>query len=336
MKRIKASEFDKKFDDGEEVLQYCDLSTVRRPNLERKRICANADSAGRILLRDIWPIENVDGYKVHFARSVENVDDDKGHSARRNSKTEPLDEWVRDRSAWQGWQEYYPNRNDFNRTFIFSLMKFYHETDTWLFGGIFRVIALHKDQNCNSGHYYEVKLTPALEAFIGRLKLFSSYRERSTRVNFENHYDGFEVAEILKEPYSGRSFPGYEGINLSFNELESIVKNDRPDWKAALQSVKGIYLITDTLTGKRYVGLADGEAGIWSRWSDYVASGHGGNAGLRELVKEDPDMAYCRANFRFALLEYRSIHTPSKVITDREKFWKEILLSRGKEGLNRN
>ncbi len=32
----------------------------------------------------------------------------------------------------------------------------------------------------------------------------------------------------------------------------------------------------------------------------------------------------------------RSIHTPSKVISDREKFWQEILLSRGKKGLKRN
>ena len=330
MKRITASELDKKFDDGEEVLQYCDLSTVRRPNLERKRICVNTDSAGRILLRDIWPIENVDDYKVHFARYYEETE------TKQKRKIEPLDEWVRDWSVWQGWQEYYPNKNDFNRTFIFSLMKFYHETDTWLFGGIFRVIALHEDQNRTNGHYYEIEQTPALEAYIGRLKLHYSYRAMTARVNLKGRYDDFEVAEILREPYSGRSFPGYEGINLSFNELESIVKNARPDWKAALQSVKGIYLITDTLTSKRYVGLADGEAGIWSRWSDYVTSGHGGNVGLQELVKEDPDLAYCRANFRFTLLEYRSIHTPSKVIIDREKFWKEILLSRGKEGLNRN
>ncbi len=313
MKRITASEFDKKFDDGEEVLQYCDLSTTRRPNLVQKRV--NTDSAGRILLRDIWPIENVDDYKVHFARW--------------NSEIEPLDEWVRDRLAWKGWQANRPNRNEFSRTFIFSLMKFYHEEDTWLFGGIFRVTARHKDR-------YEVELTENGASFIGRLKLLSSYRERSTRVNFENHYDGFEVAEILKEPYSGRSFPGYEGINLSFNELESIVKNDRPDWKAALQNVKGIYLITDTSTSKRYVGLADGEAGIWSRWSDYVTSGHGGNAGLRELVKGTLNMAYYRANLRFALLEHHSIYTPTRVIIDRENFWKEILLSRGKEGLNRN
>ena len=196
MKRITASEFDKKFDDGEEVLQYCDLSITRRPNLVQKRV--NADSAGRILLRDIWPIENVDDYKVHFARW--------------NSEIEPLDEWVRDRSAWQGWQEYYPNKNDFNRTFIFSLMKFYHEEDTWLFGGIFRVIALHEDQNCTNGHYYEVELTSALKAFIGRLKLNYSYRAKATRVNLKNRYDDFEVAEILREPYSEDSFPARKSL----------------------------------------------------------------------------------------------------------------------------
>ena len=38
MKRITASEFNKKFDDDEEVLQYCDLSTIRHPSLERKRV----------------------------------------------------------------------------------------------------------------------------------------------------------------------------------------------------------------------------------------------------------------------------------------------------------
>ena len=326
---MKATEFDEKFAAGEDLTKVLDISQAKRINQVQKRIYVNAYSVDRILLRDIWPIEKVDDYKVHFARSVKNEDDDKVHSARRNSKTEPLDEWVRDRLAWQDWQEYRPNYNEFNRTFIFSLMRFYHEEDTWLFGGIFRVIARH--ENC-----YKVELTENGVPFIGRLKLLSSYRARATRVKFKNHYDNFEVAEILREPYSGRSFPGYEGINLSFNELESIVKNGRPDWKAALQSVKGIYLITDTLTSKRYVGLADGEAGIWSRWSDYVASGHGGNAGLRELVKGTPNMAYYRANLRFALLEHHSIYTPNRVIIDRENFWKEILLSRGKEGLNRN
>ncbi|MDE0085524.1 MAG: GIY-YIG nuclease family protein, partial [Candidatus Poribacteria bacterium] len=128
-----------------------------------------------IFLQDIWPINNETDYKVHFARR--NTDNEYG---------EPLNVWVRDPSEWQGWQQYYPGRDDFNRTFIFSLMKFYHEEDTWLFGGVFRVKGLYKDEN--NDHYYEVERTPTLEAFIGRLKLHSPYRERTTRVNFENHY----------------------------------------------------------------------------------------------------------------------------------------------------
>lgn len=35
---MKASEFDKKFDDGEDIMEYVDLSSARRPNLEQKRV----------------------------------------------------------------------------------------------------------------------------------------------------------------------------------------------------------------------------------------------------------------------------------------------------------
>jgi len=133
-----------------------------------------------------------------------------------------------------------------------------------------------------------VELCPDGASFIGRLKLRLEYRDRGTRVNFENHYPLFEVQEILKEPYSGQGFPGYENIDLSFDELETITRNERPDWKAALQSIKGIYLITDRISGGRYVGAAYGDVGVWSRWCDYVATGHGGNAGLLALLDQLP------------------------------------------------
>lgn len=38
MKRISATELDKKFDDGEDMSEYFDWSTARRPNLEPKRV----------------------------------------------------------------------------------------------------------------------------------------------------------------------------------------------------------------------------------------------------------------------------------------------------------
>jgi hypothetical protein len=38
MKTIKASEFDRRFDDGEDVSEFVDWESARRPNLESKRV----------------------------------------------------------------------------------------------------------------------------------------------------------------------------------------------------------------------------------------------------------------------------------------------------------
>ncbi len=136
-----------------------------------------------IYLKDIWAVEQVaelEDFKILFARS--------------NGRDQPLDVWARDKKEWQGWQEHRPAKNDFNRTYIFSLMQFYHEHDTWLFGGIFEVKKRLADR-------YVVELTEHGKKFIGRLKIHSLYKGRAVRVNMENHYKGFEVKEILATPY---------------------------------------------------------------------------------------------------------------------------------------
>jgi hypothetical protein len=266
------------------------------------------------MLSEVLPIRNLIDYKVHFARW--------------NKSCQPLDVFTRDRGEWQGWSEYWPNRNDFNRPLIFSLMYFYHETDIWLFGGVYEVLALRRKR-------YEVRLSGFAAGFIGRLKLRYRYRDRGTRVNMENHYSAFEVAEVLREPYSGRAFPGYENVDVSFEEMEALVRNSRQDWKVALENVKGVYLITDIRTGKRYVGAAYGKSGIWSRWSAYAKSGHGGNIELREVVKRR-GLPYCRTNFRFALLDQRPLRMHDDELRTRESFWKSLLLTRGDWGFNRN
>lgn len=267
-----------------------------------------------IELKQIWNIPNPQHYKVHFARW--------------NKTDQPLDVWVRDRSEWRGWQEYRPVRDDFNREFIFALASFYHEPNLWLFGGVYRVTERHQDR-------YEVELTSQGESLAGRLLLGSSYKDRATRVNFENHYSNLEVVEILREPYAGRSFLGFESINMSFGELETIVRRSSQEWRAPLASVKGVYLITDAETGKRYVGSAYGDGGVWERWCEYAETGHGGNVELKTLVS-DPTLEYCRRAFRFALLETRPIGVSNELIVSRESYWKNVLFSRGRDGLNRN
>ena len=269
--------------------------------------------------KDIWSPPNVADYKVHFARW--------------NGDVQPLRVLARSLDEWRGWQEWYPNKNDFNRPYIFSLAQMPGAKDFWMFGGIWRVLGTRLEDERT---YYDVELEDDCRSLIGRLKLHRVHRQRGTRLNLEHHYDEFIVSEILSAKYTGRSFPGYDAVNLSFQELESLIAHNREDWSTALGHIKGIYLITDTLTQRRYVGSASGEWGIWSRWSVYASQGHGGNVGMRELLAEH-DLGYCRKHFRFTLLEHHDARTDDSIIRSREIYWKQVLDTRHVEtGLNRN
>ncbi|HEU4564652.1 MAG TPA: hypothetical protein VFS05_08395, partial [Gemmatimonadaceae bacterium] len=86
------------------------------------------------------------------------------HLACWNQKEHPLDVFVRDREQWDGWNRWRGNRNDFTRPYILSFMDFYHEPDTWLFGGTYRVLS-------RSASEYNIELEAESQAFIGRLKV---------------------------------------------------------------------------------------------------------------------------------------------------------------------
>lgn len=267
-----------------------------------------------ILLPELIPLSDEKAFKLHFARW--------------DKRAEPLDDYLRDWELWAGWQRYKPGRDDFNRPKIFSLMNFYPEPDTWLFGGIWDVLARRDDS-------YEVELTNQAAAYVGRLKIAYSYKDRMTRPFLEKHYERMVVAELLRERYTGRRFPGYEWLDVSFSELELIIRSGRPDWKQALELAKGIYLITDTATDKRYVGAAYGDAGVWSRWTAYILTGSGGNVELRALI-DASGLDYCREHFRFSLLEHHTSMVSNETVLERESFWKRVLSTRGLSGLNLN
>jgi len=43
----------------------------------------------------------------------------------------------------------------------------------------------------------------------------------------EHPHAALEGREILSEPYSGHSFPGFDSVDLSFEELETLIFNER-------------------------------------------------------------------------------------------------------------
>ena len=184
-------------------------------------------------------------------------------------------------------------------------------------------------------HSYVIERSADFTELVGRLKIDFTRSGRARSLKLENHFEKMSVAELLREPYSGEQFPGYENINHDFTLLETVFRTHRPDWKAALANIKGVYLISDKNNGRKYVGSAYGGTGIWSRWNSYVDSGHGGNKDLAKLIDRE-GLDYARKNFRIAQLEYRPAKTDDAVIIGRECFWKEALLSRSPHGYNKN
>jgi hypothetical protein len=146
------------------------------------------------------------------------------------------------------------------------------------------------------------------------------------------------VSEILPESYIGDDFPGYANINHSYAMLEKLWQESKPDWLTALIHCQGVYLITDIETGLRYVGSAYGEDGIWSRWGTYFQTGgHGNNKLLKKLLaQKDHGVHYARKNFQISLLEQASSRDSEQYVILRESYWKEVLLTRSKFGLNDN
>ena len=256
----------------------------------------------------------------------------KFHAARWNGDDQPLDVYVRNKKEWFEWNTWRNTKDEFSRDYIFSLIDFYPENDMWLFGGIYKVL---KRNNVPMEHSYEIEELTEYSPYIGRLKVELKKPSRGRAFLLEKHLNDMKVAEIFKQPYSGALFPGYENINHDFNMLVPIFENQKPDWKAALENVKGVYVIMDKNNGKSYVGSAYGVSGIWSRWSCYMGTEHGGNDELIKVIKKEaPD--YARNNFRLSLLEYRPMKTDDDIIKKRESYWKEVFLSRGQFGYNKN
>ncbi|MFW2754195.1 GIY-YIG nuclease family protein, partial [Acinetobacter baumannii] len=140
--------------------------------------------------------------------------------------------------------------------------------------------------------------------------------------------DDCEVVQMLPDIFDNDIFPGYENVNISWNELSRVISKD--SWKTALRNQKGVYLITDINNGKMYVGSAYGEDMLLNRWQAYVRTKHGGNKGLVNL-----DLSYMEENFRFSILDIFKSTVDDNVIIQRESWWKETLQIR-KFGYNLN
>jgi hypothetical protein len=228
---------------------------------------------------------------------------------------------------WQTWQ----SRKNFQRDFVISLINL-NRRNKWLFVGVFRSLSSQWYEE-RSLHQYELVRLPEAEEIIGRAIVDFPRPGRQSFLYAERWMDDIEFEELLPQRMTFGGFPGFSEIIISKAELDIIVNNSIESWRSALSSVSGIYLITDSATGRHYVGSASGSEGIWGRWCEYSINGHGGNNGLFELL-QDNGINYS-SNFQYSVLEVHDPISDIEIIRKREQRWKRVLLSI-EFGLNEN
>ena len=255
------------------------------------------------------------------------------HLATWNGSVHPIDIYrAGDFDEWQRWQR----RKNFERMFVISLINLPPQRDSWLFAGIYSSRGVESkwlEERKREYHYYELTEEQAYKEMNGRLVVTFARPGRASYLRAEKWSDRILLSEIYVERQSIGEFPGFKAVNLTKDQLDLIVRKSPESWRTALSSVAGVYLISDSGTGRFYVGSAYGEGGIWHRWSEYADNGHGGNVELKKLLA-DEGLQYA-TNFRYSILEISDLHDSQDNILQRESHWKDILMSRT-YGLNAN
>lgn len=244
---------------------------------------------------------------------------------------EPAWDYLRDDcEQWIGmnsWKTKQSNNNFTHAKYVLAFAQYYpYGPNYFIFGRLYKIEKITPEVWNTHGYKlilldefkeYRKRLIIKLEKPIGR-NLYNRWFEC-----VQNDLNP-EIYELAPSTKLG-AFPGYNNVLLSHKNLQLIIKEEEPEWKNALSNVKGVYCITDTSTGKLYIGSAYGDnEGIWQRWSQYanVDNLTGGNKTFEELKESGAN--YIIDNFTYTIIEIFDMKTKKEDIIKREEFWKRV------------
>jgi hypothetical protein len=267
----------------------------------------------QILLNDILNLENIKNTKIRFNQS--NGIDDPISIFKDKEKRDKL-------MHWQFWN-YSDKRSFYEGQTAIGFIKV--EGDKWLLFDISRVT---KDLNKFNAVGYEYEIIKEYDKYFGRVIIEFKNKAQNMVRKAESVINDCKVIQVLEDTFDNDTFPGYENVNLSWQDLKRVM--NKGIWKTALENQKGVYLITDTNNGKMYVGSAYGANMLHGRLLQYIKNGDGGNVDLKKL-----NFDYIKKYFRYSILDIYKSTIEDKVIIKRESWWKNTLLTK-EFGYNKN
>jgi hypothetical protein len=246
----------------------------------------------------------LNSYKIHCAAGKEDP---------------PLEAFFEGR--FKAWQEY-QNQQNFKCDEIISLIHL--QEDKWLFAGIYQVLGVkHRKDGEKSWYEYGTREIAGLDHLVGRVVVQFRKRFIAAHLIGPKYIDKLLVAEIREKRMRVADFPGYHSVSISFRMLRTVVRKNLPQWKGALSNVGGVYLLTDTHTGKLFVGSANSGDTIWHQWVSFAISGHADIKPLRRLLSRE--VGDYQFNFQFSILEICDLNTSKDYVLAREEHWKQAL-----------
>jgi hypothetical protein len=273
------------------------------------------NNTDKILLNEILKLDNLDNVKIRFNLMFRD-----NWNPIEIFKNDDLDVLL----EGQYWN-YKKNKSYRDGQITLGFIRINSNDDLWL---LFHAGKITKDLDILDGVGYEYEILPEYQKYFGRLIIKYKNKAQTMIRLAKSVIDDCEVVQILPDTFDNDIFPGYDKVNITWQELSRVISKE--SWKTALQNQNGVYLITDISTGKMYVGSAYGENMILGRWQSYIKTGNGGNIELKNVNFE-----YIKQNFKYSILDIFKSTIDDQLIIARESWWKSVLLTR-EFGYNKN
>lgn len=287
-------------------------------------------------IKDFTEGKDLNRIKLKFHKNAEFCGGEKDTSQYLFEDDESLDSMWTTLNSWRAKGGNSSRLDECDYLITFAQYNLYG-SNFYIFGGIYQVEKTFPEKYDKGG--YNIKLLENYKEYRKKLVIKTKDLGPGIEIYYKTLDDNDEKLEIYQmfPNINFKEFNGYQNVSITHKELREIVSNNELSWKLALSYIKAVYVITDTKTGKLYIGSASGNSqGLWQRWECYADFKDltGGNKEFEVLVKEK-GKDYIKDNFKYSILEIFDTKTKQEYILERENYWKNVFETK-KFGMNWN
>lgn len=226
-----------------------------------------------------------------------------------------------EKDVWYAYPSHYgPSRCFREGEICVGFLQMEHNNE-WILVAVGKVLSVPQSGPCAYEQIHDY------DAFLGRVIVRLAKGNTMGRFVFHlsTFLDDCEVIKVSEKAFEEDEAFSLDSISLNYADLKATLDGHKnPSLRTILENIKGIYCLTDTKTGKLYIGSATGNAkGVAQRWGSYSLTYSGGNKGLKRLLEEKGE-AYFKENFKFTVIEYFGMRFDDEKILQRERYWKTV------------